>query len=526
MSVVVIGSGPAGVAAAHALAHAGHHVCVVDAGDTIEPERMATFDKLAELEPESWPVGLAQSARGSFPVTARRVPLKPAYGSLFPYALDDMDLPVTRDGVETLPSLAVGGLSNAWGASVLPVRERDIDDWPIALEDLVPHYAAVLRFMPLAAESDELAEVLPLYTSEARRLRRTPQMDMVLSHLRAHSSPLRAAGFSFGGSRLALDASDDSPNRCRYGGMCLYGCPYHAIYNAAHTLEQLIHERGVVYRGGVYVDRLVSADGGVTIQAHERRRPASRVELTASRVFVACGAVSSTRLMLASMGREPQSLRLRDSQYFLIPMANARSVPVCTATQGNTLAQVFLELEDDRVSRHSAHLQLYGYNDLMLAPIASKLPVGIERLERGLRPLVGRMIVMQGYLHSGDSPGMTLELKADGVRLLGDDPAEGIARVRRLVRRLTANAHLLGMAPIPGLTQLGRPGKGNHVGGSLPMRHRPSELETDTMGRVPGWDRVHVVDSSVLPSLPATTVTLSVMANAHRIAAAAAVGAD
>jgi choline dehydrogenase-like flavoprotein len=162
----------------------------------------------------------------------------------------------------------------------------------------------------------------------------------------------------------------------------------------------------------------------------------------------------------------------------------------------------------------------------MLAPIASKLPVGIERLERVLRPLVGRMIVMQGYLHSGDSPGMTLELKADGVRLLGDDPAEGIARVRRLVRRLTANAHLLGMAPIPGLTQLGRPGKGNHVGGSLPMRHRPSELETDTMGRVPGWDRVHVVDSSVLPSLPATTVTLSVMANAHRIAAAAAVGAD
>jgi hypothetical protein len=31
--------------------------------------------------------------------------------------------------------------------------------------------------------------------------------------------------------------------------------------------------------------------------------------------------------------------------------------------------------------------------------------------------------------------------------------------------------------------------------------------------------RVHLVDASVLPSVPATTITLGVMANAHRIAA-------
>jgi choline dehydrogenase-like flavoprotein len=29
--------------------------------------------------------------------------------------------------------------------------------------------------------------------------------------------------------------------------------------------------------------------------------------------------------------------------------------------------------------------------------------------------------------------------------------------------------------------------------------------------------RVHVVDASVLPSVPATTITYTIMANAHRI---------
>ncbi len=526
MSFVVIGSGPAGVAAAQALLDAGRHVTVLDAGDTIEAGRMGTFDALAKSEPESWPPGLAQSARDCFPVTVKHVPLKPAYGSLFPYARDDTDLPVLCEGAETLPSLALGGLSNAWGASILPVRRRDIRDWPVTLDELVPHYEAVLRFIPIAAECDELSEILPLYTYSPGHLRRTPQVNMLLSHMRAHTTALRTAGFTFGASRLAVTASGEDPDRCRYSGLCLYGCPYRAIYNASHTLEALVRDRGVTYRGGVYVDRLLPADDAVRIQAHERGHPATKMELTASRVFVACGALSSTRLMLASLGCAPHTRRLADSQYFLIPMATARAAPVSMATQGNTLAQVFLELDDDRISRYTTHMQLYGYNDLMTSTLAARLPLRADRLERVLRSVVGRAIVIQGYLHSEDSPGISVHVDADGMRLVGEDPAPATRRVRHLVRHLAASARLLGMAPIPGLTQVGRPGKGNHLGGSLPMRREPGEMETDTLGRLPRWERVHVIDASVLPSVPATTVTLSVMANAHRIATTAAAGAD
>lgn len=54
------------------------------------------------------------------------------------------------------------------------------------------------------------------------------------------------------------------------------------------------------------------------------------------------------------------------------------------------------------------------------------------------------------------------------------------------------------------------------------MRHAPGPWESDLLGRLPAFRRVHAVDSSVLPSIPGTTITLGVMANAHRIGSLAA----
>jgi choline dehydrogenase-like flavoprotein len=522
MSEVVIGSGPAGVAAAHALVSAGRKVIVLDAGDRIEPGAMEAFDALSQLEPGQWPPELDRRVRGTFTADTDHVPLKPAYGSLFPYAQKDPDMPVCQEGTEVWPSLAYGGLSNSWGASILPFRQRDLGGWPISAEDLKEHYEAVLRVVPIAAERDELSGILPLYTDVPGELRRSPQMSRLLAHLRRHTHALHEAGLTFGASRLAVETSTDDPRRCRYCGLCLYGCPYGSIYNSSQTLRDLTRTRQIDYRAGVYVDRLTRTDGSVAVTYHERGDPNATGQLTAARVFVACGSISSTRLMLASTGRSQAACSLHDSQYFLTPMATHPHAPVSTETQGNTLAQIFIELERERISRHTVHLQVYGYNDIVLTPLARRLHLGAERLERMLGPLLGRLVIVQGYLHSGDSPGLEVKLEGDRVRLIAVNPAAGASRARSVVRYLAGIWRYTGMLPLPGLLQIGRPGKGNHLGGSFPMSRKPNGLQTDTLGRLPGWERVHIVDASVFPTVPATTVTLSVMANAHRIATAVA----
>jgi choline dehydrogenase-like flavoprotein len=74
--------------------------------------------------------------------------------------------------------------------------------------------------------------------------------------------------------------------------------------------------------------------------------------------------------------------------------------------------------------------------------------------------------------------------------------------------------------PIATLMHVPKPGHNAHSGGSFPMRENPGELETDRLGRPKGFRKVHVVDASIFPSMPATTVVLALMANAHRIASA------
>ena len=57
-----------------------------------------------------------------------------------------------------------------------------------------------------------------------------------------------------------------------------------------------------------------------------------------------------------------------------------------------------------------------------------------------------------------------------------------------------------------------------HVGCTMPMKSsQTNKLDTDFLGRIKSWKRVHIVDSSVFPSLPGTTIGLLLIANAYRI---------
>jgi hypothetical protein len=71
--------------------------------------------------------------------------------------------------------------------------------------------------------------------------------------------------------------------------------------------------------------------------------------------------------------------------------------------------------------------------------------------------------------------------------------------------------------PLPVMLKIAEPGRSFHSGGSFPMSLEPRGFQTDLLGRLPGWKRIHAVDATVFPSIPATTITFSAMANAHRI---------
>jgi hypothetical protein len=151
------------------------------------------------------------------------------------------------------------------------------------------------------------------------------------------------------------------------------------------------------------------------------------------------------------------------------------------------------------------------------------------------RALVRRVVAALGYLPSWHSPGIRLRVGArreDGLPPLVIDAtpnSETAGVLRRVMSRVLMVAPALDLWPVLPALRLSGAGKSYHFGGSFPHvadRPRAAAMETDTLGRLAEWRRVHMVDGAVLPSVPATTFTLSVMANAHRIAARALEGAS
>jgi choline dehydrogenase-like flavoprotein len=94
--------------------------------------------------------------------------------------------------------------------------------------------------------------------------------------------------------------------------------------------------------------------------------------------------------------------------------------------------------------------------------------------------------------------------------------------LRKIWSRLGQAGRLVGILALSPLAESADVGRGYHSGASIPMSRSPMGWQSDTLGRPRGLKRIHVADASVLPEIPSGPVTLTIMANAHRIAHEAA----
>jgi len=512
----VIGSGPAGVACAQALLQGGARVVLLDGGLAPEKSRAELAAQMGAQPPQNWSAAQLKDFKAGMNAGAKGIPLKLAYGSDYPYRETDAHLPADYRGVALRPSLGRGGFSAVWGAAMMPYSETDTANWPVRSSDLKEHYLAVAKLTGLAGAHDDLEKIFPLHAENPAALTLSAQAKILRARLEKYRAPLRTAGIHFGQSRVAVKAGADG---CVYCGLCMYGCPYGFIYNSEQTLRELQNNPNFTYRPDVIVTSLRETGDRTVITGYDRmsRTP---LEFSADRVYLGAGVVATAKIVLQSLGLYDRPVRLKDSQYYLFPLLLTRSGGEVTREALHTLSQLFVEIFDERVTPRSVHLQIYSYNDLVGQAVRQSFGPLAKMLEPLARGLEKRLLIVQGYLHSDHSSQIAVTLKKgnpDRLQLSAELNPEVRPAIRRVLRKLMRHGHQFGAWPLAPMLQVAEPGRGFHNGSSFPMRANPGELETDTLGRLRGWRRIHIVDASVLPDIPATQITFSVMANAHRI---------
>ncbi len=518
---LIVGGGPAAAATALALVERRQPVTILDAGLTLEPERESARQRLGAVVPGDWTASDLRFIRYPGPPD-NGLATKYLFGSDVAFR-DDGRLAVHKGAdVGAVPSYARGGLSTVWGAGLLSYTDADVSDWPVSNEELDAHARSVLEHLPYAAAHDELEARYPILRDPDGSLARSDIAEQMLRRFRKHRSALQAAGYSFGGARLAVRVGRPAPEfGCIYCRRCLDGCAYGHIYNAADTIAALAGSGLVDYQPGVHVEQVEDAGERVRVQATQLSDGAA-LRFEGRRVFLGAGALGTT-VILQRSALLPARVELLDSQTLFIPMIWEGRSGKTASEAAYTLAQAFMVLDEASVSAHPIHLSLYTYND----GLADRARALRPRLSAVLGPLVDRaahrLVIGICFLHSDDSRRFSSTLMASdpAVRLAAIDNPSTTRVIGRFQRALLRSLPRVGLLPLGLLTEIAPAGGGFHYGGSMPMRTDPLEGECDVLGRPAGRGRIHAVDATCFPAIPGGTITLPAMANAHRIAAAA-----
>jgi len=511
---IIVGSGPAGVSAAFPLLEAGINVLMVDGGvaPTMPPINSGFSEtRLRDLGQRSNFIG------NNFYSLLQREAISPKFRVPFHEYVFDGFLKsnnIQANDFIAIGSMAVGGLSNAWGCGVAKYSQDELIDFPFNFSEIEPSYESVSRRIGISGNSpDDLSSYFGLDKYALPSI----QIDEMHSYLLdkyEHDSYKSNQYFRLGRSRVAALSRDEFNRKsCNLCGNCLWGCGRKSLYSSSDELAVLSKYRNFKYQPGLIVDHIVRESDAVSIRGHNKFTKSAAC-ITSKKILLAAGTLASTAIAFRSIGylRSTKLLSNPTAAYMLwLPKFLGRK-----SSSGFALGQLSysLRLPGDVFGFGST----FSTSTLPLCEFAHHIPLGRRYSMGFLSSFMNSCVVGNIFL-----PGRLMDAKVgldENLQLIvTGDYRDEANQLLQIAKRSLAREYLkLGALMLPGSFKHGRPGGDIHYAATMPMKATPSFGETTSSGEIFGLSDVHVIDGASLSSLPEKSHTLTIMANADRIA--------
>jgi len=506
--VIVIGSGPGGASLAQRLGATGKRILILERGDYL-PRSVTNWDAEAVFvdgayqAPERW---------------------TDAHGSEFTPGLH----------------YAVGGNSKLYGAALLRMREDDFGEvvhaggispaWPVGYDIFEPYYAeAESLFHVHGARGEDPSEPWASAPFPPPPVTHAPAIAALDESLRAQG--LHPFHLPLG---ILLDEKDGQPTptspciKCRYFDG--FPCPMNAKADAQVICVDpaLAAYPNVTLQTGAYVSRLETGVDGRTVERVIVMRGAEEQAYSADVVVVACGALSSALLLLRSANAlHPDGLANGSGQVGRNYMRHQMSV----------MMAILREPNDTEFQKTLAFADYYFGSDDWQYPLGlvqmcatthpaqirgEVLPPWLEWLPDMPFDQVARH-ALDFWLQSEDlpHPDNRIYYKDGAVRLdLVETNPQAAFHLKRKLKEALVRA---GVAR----TVMGQPlvfsrdiaiAGTAHQAGTLRFGTDPASSVLDVDCRAHEVDNLYVADASFFPSIGAVNPTLTIIANALRVA--------
>lgn len=506
--IIVVGTGPGGASLAHSLASTGKRILLLERGDYL-PRSQKNWDSQtvfvdgAYQAPETW------------------------YG---------------KDGSTFHPGLHyyVGGNSKVYGAALFRLRERDFDEirhqdgispaWPLKYDTFAPYYSAAEKLFHVHGERGEDPNEPPAdgaYPHPA--VSHEPNIQALHDNLT--EAGLHPFHLPLG---ILLDERDGKPTptsiciRCDAfdGFPCLLNGKADAQVMCVDPM--LATYPNVTLLTGAYVSKLETDPSGKTITGVNVTRNGQEEQYSAAIVVVACGALSSALLLLRSANEaHPTGLANGSDQVGRNYMRHNQSILMALMREPNhTVFQKTLAVSDFYFGSDDWDYPL-GLIQMCATSHADQirgeaLPSWLSWApEMPFEKMAEHS--MDFWLSSEDLPLAENRIFYDGDKVMLDVKETGKEAHKRLKKKLEQSLAKVGAHPVMMERNLylgkGIPLSGTaHQAGTCRFGTDPATSVLDLDCKAHQVDNLYVTDASFFPSIGAVNPTLTIIANALRVA--------
>lgn len=506
--IIVIGSGPGGASLAHRLAPTGKRILMLERGDYL-PRSQKNWD-------------------------SQTVFLDGAYQTKEEW--------YDRKGKSFHPGLHyfVGGNSKVYGAALLRLRERDFDEiahedgispeWPVKYDAFEPYYTEAEKLFHVHGQANE-------DPCEPYRSAGFPYPPV--SHepaIAALSKKLSDGGLNPFHLPLGilLDEQDGKPTPTSICIRCDAFDGFPCLLNGKADAQVICVDptraafSNFILQTNSYVTKLHSNTAGNAITSVEVQRAGHTEFYSADIVVAACGALSSALLFQRSTSdQHPNGLANRSGQVGRNYMRHNQSVLMALMREpNNTVFQKTLAVSDYYFGADDYEYPL-GLIQMCATSHAAQikgeaLPEWLDWLPNMPFDMMARHS-MDFWLSSEDLPRPENRVFYDGPRVVLDVAETNRTAHQHLRRKL--ERMLAGSGAHPKLSErhlyFGKNiplGGTAHQAGTLRFGPDPQSAVLDLNCKAHGLDNLYVTDASFFPSIGAVNPTLTIIANALRVA--------
>ena len=408
--------------------------------------------------------------------------------------------------VQQYPSF--GGLSNIWGAKCLRLFKNQFDEWPISYHEIAKYYETCEKIMNVSHYNDELSKELGVNENIIDDSKIELYSNFIKTFIKQKKSP---ANFNIGLARLALDS------KCYKCGNCFFGCPDNYLFNTKDYFNNLINKNQIEYKKNLILEKFILKDSLIELNF----KNSQDIKIFAKKLFIGAGPIQTSNIIMNSMNKE-RNLNLAESQNYFVPCfyyGKDFDSNINNQTAGDA------EIISSKNIKHNIG-QLYfsiKYDQKLLKMVLKKKLGLLYKLIPNF--LIKRIFIIAGLINSDHSTYRAIIKKEDlSLHIIKDYEKE-----KKLKFEVFNQLGLLGknynFFAVTLLSKFCKFGRSFRLGCSIPMlsedeikENMNNNLYTKKNGEISKFKNVYIIDSSSFKNIPAGDISLTIMANALRIA--------